>query len=197
MADDCSAGFAIMPIIFIFIFISILSRALRGANRMGGGYGGYGGGRYRTFGGGMLAMQYLANQGSTRPYQSGGYSGYGQPYTPPSSYRTQQYTQTYRQPDYNQPTFPQSSYNQPAYGQPAYNRPQPYPQAQPAYPAYSSGQYGSGLQTAPAPAYLSGPPAGYAPSPPAPEAPKVSCNYCGSLNPGAERNCLLCGAPIK
>jgi hypothetical protein len=192
MAEDCSAGFAIMPIIFIFIFISILSRALRGATRMGGGHSGYGGGRYRTFGSGGLALAYLAQQGSYRS----SYSSYNPPYTAPSSYRSQPYTQTYTQPNYNQPSFPQSSYNQPSYGQPAYAQPQQYQQSQPSYPSYSSGQYGSGLQGAPAPAYAAGQTA-YTPPAPAPEGPKVSCNYCGSLNPSAERNCLLCGAPIK
>ena len=189
MADDCSAGFAILPIIMIFVFISILSRALRGSGARG--YSSYGGRSYRTYGSGMLAMQYLAQQGSYRPYQSGGYTGYNQPYTPPSAYRTQAYSPSPVQPAYNQPAYGQPAYNQPAYGQPA------YAQSQPSYPAYSSGQYGSGFQSAPAPAYYSGQPSGYTPAAPVPEAPKVSCNYCGSLNPGAERNCLLCGAPIK
>lgn len=195
MAEDCSAGFAIMPIIFIFVFISILSRALRGATRMGGGYSSYGGGRYRTYGSGGLALQYLVNQGT---YPSSGYSSYNPPYVPPSSYRSQPYTQGYRQPAYNQPAFPQSSYNQPAYAQQQpYQQAQSYPGGQPPYPSYSSGQYGSGFQSAPAPAYATGQPSAYAPPAPVPEAPKLSCNYCGSLNPSTERNCLLCGAPIK
>jgi hypothetical protein len=184
MADDCSAGFAILPIIFIFVFISILSRALRGASGSGG-YSSYGGGRYRTYGSGGLALQYLAQQGS---YRSGGYSQYNTPYVPPSSYGTAPYTQTYSQPNYNQPAYPQ---------QQGYAQSQPYPGAQPPYPTSSSSQYGSGFSSAPAPAYSTGQPGGYTPSAPLPEAPKVSCNYCGSLNPGTERNCLLCGAPIK
>jgi len=213
MADDCSAGFAIMPIIMIFVFISILSRALKGTSKMGGGYSSYGGGRNRTSGSGFYAMQYLAQQGSSRPYQPSGYSGYNPPYTPPSSYRAQPNTpahgqpgygpQAYAQPGYGPQAYAQPGYGQPAYGQPGYAQQQPYPQtpsypgAQPSFPTASSGRYGSGFSSAPAPAYSSGQPAGYAPAAPVPEAPKVSCNYCGSLNPGTEKNCLLCGAPIK
>jgi len=193
MAEDCSAGFAIMPIIFIFIFISILSRALRGASRMGGGYSGYGGGRTRTYGSGFYALQYLAQQGSSRPYQSSGYSGYNPPYTPPSAYRSQPYAPSYGQPAYNQPGYGQPAYPQ----QQTYQQPRPYPGAQPSYPPSSSGQYGSAFSSAPAPAYSSGQPSGYTPSPPVLEAPKAPCSYCGSLNPSTERNCLLCGAPIK
>jgi hypothetical protein len=198
MADDCSAGFAILPIIMIFVFISILSRALKGTSRMGGGYSSYGGGRYRTYGSGFYAMQYLASQGSNRPYQSSGYYGYNPPYTPPSAYRTQPYAPSYGQPAYGQPAYGQPAYGQPAYAQPqSYPQSQSYPGAQPSYPTSSSGQYGPAFSSAPAPAYPSGQPSGYTPSAPVPEAPKVSCNYCGSLNPGTEKNCLLCGAPIK
>ena len=186
-----------MPIIFIFIFISILSRALRGASRSGG-FSSYGGGRSRTYGSGFYALQYLAQQGSSRPYQSSGYSSYNPPYTPPSTYRSQPYTQSYTQPSYNQPAYPQPGYGQPAYTQQqTYQQSQSYPGAQPSYPTSSSGQYGSAFSSAPAPAYSSGQPSGYTPSQPVLEAPKAPCNYCGSLNPSTERNCLLCGAPIK
>ncbi len=54
--EDCSAGFAIFPIIMIVFFLSILSRALRGA-------GGYSGG-YRSYRrpGMFYALQYLDNR---------------------------------------------------------------------------------------------------------------------------------------
>jgi len=196
MLEDCSAGFAVMPIIMIFVFVSILSRALRGASRGGGGHTSYGGTRYRTYGSGYYAAQYLVRQASYRASQPAGYSSPSPPHSTPSAYRAQTYQSPTGQPAYGQPVYRQPPYGQPAYGPPAYAQPQQYPQ-QPSYPAYRSGQYGSGFAAAPAPAYSTGQPAAFAPPAPVPESPKKPCNYCGSLNPGIERNCLLCGAPIK
>jgi len=164
MADDCFAGFALFPIIMIFVFISILARALRAGARSGG-YSSYGGRhQYRYYGNSFYALQYLAQQPAYRPYQAPSYPNHSPPYQPPASYRTP--------PQYN-----------------------PY---QPGAPSYSSAGYGQAYSSAPPPAYTQAPSPGYqSVAPPAAEVPKVSCSYCGSLNPKSEHNCLLCGAPIK
>jgi len=184
--EDCSAGFAIFPILMIVFFLAVLSRALRSA---GGSYGGYSGG-YRSYRrpGMYYALQYLDNRGS---YGSSYNTGYGQPYqqTRYSSYTPPQ--QMYQEqpspgitPSYGTPGAP-------AYGSPGYTG---Y-QAPPA-PAYQGG-YGAG--GVPPPAYSSQSPQGYAqyPSGPAPEVPKATCSYCGSLSPATESHCMLCGAPMK
>ena len=170
MADDCYAGFALFPLLMIVFFVVILTRALRTAS-YSGGYRSYGGrANYRYYGNSLYALQYLGGQSRGQQYQSQNYTGYS--------------------PQYAQ---------QPAYGTPQGSPPY-YAQGQAAYATYSSGSTGSGFASAPPPAYSAGQPAGYAPSAPSapePEVPKVSCSYCGSLNPGSEQNCLLCGAPMK
>ena len=187
--DDCSAGFAIFPIIMIVFFLSILSRALRGA----GGYsGGYSSG-YRSYRrpGMFYALQYLDNR------RGGGYGGYNSYYGTGIS---QPYSSGYSSYSSPQPAYreqPPPGVN-PSYGAPGYWGYQPPPPA-----AYQSGP--AGYRPAydaggvPGPAYSSPATQNYPsyPQGPAPEAPKVSCSYCGSLNPAAERNCLLCGAPMK
>ena len=175
--EDCSAGFAILPILMIVVFLSILSRALRGA---GGYYGGYsrGHGSYRRPGA-YYALQYLDNRGGY--YGSGYAGGYNQPYRPMS--------------------YPSYSPPQPAY------REQPPAGIRPPYGAPGPSCYGPsgypGYQSPPPPAYSTAAPQGYpasypsAPSGPAPEVPKATCSYCGSLSPATERHCMLCGAPMK
>lgn len=188
--EDCSAGFAIFPILMIVFFLSILSRAMKGA---GGFSGGYSRG-YRSYSrpGMFYALQYLDNR------RGGGYGGYngsygggtGQPYASSSH-------SSYSRPQpayYEQP--PQGI--TPSYGTPGYTGYQspPPPAYQSGAPAYRPGYGGA---NAPAPAYPSQPLQGYPPPAqgPAPEVPKVPCSYCSSLNPATERNCLLCGAPMK
>ena len=221
MADDCSAGFAILPLIMIIFFIAILSRALRGSG--GGYYGGRSSYRAGRNPGLFMAMQYLDGR-------STGYGGgYGSYYGSQPSYSQPAYSpygtsgQMYQQapgPGYAQGMGPAA----PAYGTPGYAAYQPQ---QPAYgsgqPAYQTPAYASGQQAFPPPAYQAGQPAyqqqyysqpAQAPAyssypqqtmapppapmpPPAPEMPKVPCSYCGTMNPSMEPHCLLCGAPIK
>jgi len=176
--EDCSALFAIFPIFFILIFISILSKALRGT---GGYYGGYsrGASSYRRPGM-YYALQYLDNRGGYGQSYNSGY-GYQQPRY--SSYNPPQQVYQERPPAGISPSF--GSAPPPAYS-PGYAGYQPAPP-----PAYSTGAGGF----ASAPAY----PSSYAPAPagPAPEVPKATCSYCGSLSPATERHCMLCGAPMK
>jgi hypothetical protein len=185
--EDCAAGFAIFPIIMIVVFLSILSKALRGA----GGYsGGYSSG-YRSYRrpGAYYALQYLDNRGGY--YGSSYNTGYGQPYqqTRYTSYTPPQQMYREQPPSGIQPSYPAPG--APAYGSAGYQGYQPQPA-----PAYQGGYNAGGV---PAPAYSSQPPQTYAqyPSGPAPDVPKATCSYCGSLSPATERHCMLCGAPMK
>jgi len=192
--DDCSAGFAIFPIIMVVIFLSILSRALRGG---GGYYGGYSRG-YRSHRnpGLSYALQYLDNRGSS--YGSNYNTGYNQSYQPArySSYTPPQ--QMYRE---QPPPGITPSYGVPGattYGTAGYQgyQPPPAPAYQGMQQPYPSGYGAGGI---PPPAYSSQSTRSYPsyPQGPAPEVPKVSCSYCGSLSPATERHCMLCGAPMK
>jgi len=167
--DFC--GLAIFPLIIFIFFVSAIAKA----TRMGGlgmtGRTGYGG-SYNSYGSSY-------NTGHNRSY--GGHRNnnfVAMQYlgnTPSSNYRP------YSPP----PSYPGYSSPQPAYGGVPTTGYAPVPP--PGYPG-----------TAPPSTGYGGAPSGYpsAYSPPQ-SVIKVSCSYCGSLNPNTERNCLLCGAPMR